>query len=51
MPQPSKTILFARYVLNMSFGEIAKDLFYSPKRIYQLHKVAIEEFTETYKNL
>lgn len=49
LKQPSKAILFGKYILNMSFDEVARDLYYSSKRIYQLHKIAIEEFAATYK--
>ena len=51
LKQPSKAILFGKYILNMSFDEVARDLYYSSKRIYQLHKIAIEEFAATYKEL
>jgi DNA-directed RNA polymerase specialized sigma subunit len=48
LSQPGKTILLFRYISCMTFDEIALKLHYSSKRIYQLHSVAIEEFTKNY---
>ena len=47
--QPSKTILLSRYILDFTFDEIAKDLFYSTKRIYQLHSQAVQELKEIFE--
>lgn len=46
--QPSRLILTYRYEKNMSMGEIAYELNYSTKRIYQLHTVALKEFNDKY---
>lgn len=45
LPQPYKTIFFLRYIKSCSFDEIATKMNYSSKRIYQLHKLAISQFT------
>ena len=50
LSQPSKTILLSKYVLGLTFDEIANDLFYSSKRIYQLHSIALVEFKDKYEN-
>ena len=46
MTQPYKNILFLKYVKNYSFDEIASKMNYSSKRIYQLHKIAINMYIE-----
>jgi len=50
LEQPSKTILLSKYILGQSIDEIAAELYYSSKRIYQLHTKALEEFCVAYKN-
>ena len=42
MPQPYKNILFLKYIKNNTFDEIAVKMHYSNKRIYQLHKKAVD---------
>lgn len=48
--QPSKLILIYKYEKNFSIGEIAKELSYSTKRIYQLHMTALHDFDEELLN-
>ena len=50
LSQPSKAILLSKYVLGLTFDEIANELFYSSKRIYQLHSIALMEFKDKYEN-
>lgn len=40
LPHPYKLILHFRYVQSFSFTKIASKMFYSEKRIYQLHSIA-----------
>lgn len=46
MPQPHKNVLFLKYIKNNSFEQIAGKMSYSNKRIYQLHKEALQIYTE-----
>lgn len=46
MPQPYKNILFLKYLKNNSFDEIASKMNYSSKRIYQLHKEALDKYSK-----
>jgi DNA-directed RNA polymerase specialized sigma subunit len=46
MKQPYRTVLYFRYIRNMGFKEIAKKMNYSDKRIYQLHREALELYME-----
>ena len=48
--QPSSFILMYKYEKNLSIGEIANELGYSTKRIYQLHILALNEFNKIYDN-
>ncbi|MDR2047569.1 MAG: DUF1492 domain-containing protein [Clostridiales bacterium] len=50
MKQPYRTILYFRYIHNMSFKEIANKMNYSDKRIYQLHREALELYSENADN-
>ena len=50
LQQPYKTVLLYRYVSLYSFGEIAKKMNYSTKRIYQLHQKGVEMYIEKYSN-
>ncbi len=43
LSQPFKTIVYLRYVGNLTFDEIAAKMNYSTKRIYQLHSEAMEK--------
>lgn len=49
--QPSKNILFYRYIKNNSYDMIALKLNYSQQRVYQLLKKALEEFENNYKQI
>ena len=51
MTQPYKNILFLKYIKNNSFDEIASKMNYSSKRIYQLHKIAINLYIENNDDL
>ena len=51
MTQPYKNILFLKYIKNYSFDEIASKMNYSSKRIYQLHKIAINLYIENNDDL
>lgn len=42
LSQPYKNIFYYRYIKNLNFDEIAKNLNYSTKRIYQLHKLGLD---------
>jgi len=42
LSQPYKSVLLYKYISLYSFGEIAKKMNYSIKRIYQLHQKGIE---------
>lgn len=48
--QPSSFILMYKYEKNLSVGEIANELGYSTKRIYQLHILALNEFNKIFDN-
>lgn len=50
LPQPERTILYLKYIRFYSFGQIAAKMHYSTKRIYQLHAVGLERFTELYNS-
>ncbi len=43
LSQPSKNVLYYRYIEAMQYEAIAHKLNYSTQRIYQLHKSALEE--------
>ena len=49
--QPSKLILILKYEKNYSIGEIAQELNYSTKRIYQLHNIALNDFNKKYNQI
>lgn len=49
--QPSKNILYQRYIKGMEHYKIAMRLNYSTIRIYQLLNKAIKEFAVAYSNL
>ena len=49
--QPSKNILYYRFIKNTSYDLIAFKLNYSPQRVYQLLKKALKEFEETYEKI
>ncbi len=51
MPQPYKNILFLKYIRDNTFDEIASKMSYSNKRIYQLHKEALDIYLEQFKSL
>lgn len=51
LDQPSKNILFYRYIKNNSYDIIALKLNYSPQRVYQLLKKALKEFEDTYQKI
>ena len=46
LQQPYKNILYLRYIKDNSFDEIASKMNYSSKRIYQLHKEALDHYTK-----
>lgn len=48
--QPYRSVLLYRYVSLYSFGEIAKKMNYSTKRIYQLHQKGIDLYVEKYSS-
>lgn len=50
LKQPSKNILYYRYIKHFSYEQIARKLNYSVQRIYQLTKVALEDFEEEFNN-
>ena len=50
MEQPFKTVLYLRYIRFLSFDDIGQRMFYSTKRIYQLHASAIDAFVDVYNN-
>lgn len=49
LQQPYKNILFLKYIKNYTFDEIATKMNYSSKRIYQLHKIAITNYTKLHE--
>ena len=50
LQQPYKSVLLYRYISLYSFGEIAKKMNYSTKRIYQLHQEGIEIYVKSYSD-
>lgn len=48
LQQPCKSILYFRYVKHFSYEKISNKLNYSVQRIYQLHNVALKQFSEQY---
>lgn len=50
MEQPLRTILYLHYIRFLSFDKIGQRLYYSTKRIYQLHASAIDAFVDVYNN-
>ena len=50
MPQPAKTILYFKYIKDYSFDIVAEKMSYSSKRIYQLHKEALNLYCKKYAN-
>ena len=48
LDQPYKNVLLYRYISLYSFGEIAKKMNYSTKRIYQLHQEGVEAYINKY---
>lgn len=50
LDQPYKTIFFLRYIRANTFDEIALKMNYSTKRIYQLHKIGIDEYIKLMQN-
>lgn len=51
LQQPEKTILYFKYIRFLTFDEIATKMHYSTKRIYQLHAIALEKYTDEYMKL
>lgn len=51
MSQPYKTIMYLKYIMFNTFDEIAVKMCYSPKRIYQLHSIALDLFVEICSDL
>ena len=49
MEAPFRNVLYFRYICNNSFSEIAFKMNYSTKRIYQLHKEALNIYCQKYK--
>ena len=49
--QPYKNVLLYRYVSLYSFGEIAKKMNYSTKRIYQLHQEGIDLYKKIHDDI
>ncbi len=50
LPQPYKNILFLKYINLNTFDEIALKMNYSTKRIYQLHKIALQIYCDNSGN-
>ena len=50
MDQPYKNILYFRYVCMKTFDQIAYQMNYSTKRIYQLHQEGLDIYCEKFKN-
>lgn len=48
MEQPYRNVLYLRYICNKRFDEIASQMGYSTKRIYQLHELAVENFAQRF---
>lgn len=46
LPQPYKNVLYMRYVCFLSFDQIASNMNYSSKRIYQFHAKGIEMYAK-----
>lgn len=46
LSQPYKNILYLKHINNVSYVEIANQLFYTESRIFQLHKIALEKYCE-----
>lgn len=49
LEQPYRNVLYFRYVSSNTFDEIALKMNYSTKRIYQLHKEAIDLYCEKFQ--
>ena len=49
VPQPYKNILFLKYIKDYSYDKIATIMHYSTKRIYQLHKEAINYYIDSFE--
>ena len=48
-PQPYQTVIYFKYISSLSFYEIAGNLEYSSKRIYQLHSEGLDKLLEILK--
>ena len=49
LPQPYQIVIYFKYISSFSFYEIAGNLEYSSKRIYQLHSEGLEKLLEIMK--
>lgn len=48
MEQPYRNVLYLRYICSKRFDEIAEQMGYSTKRIYQFHEMAVESFAQRF---
>lgn len=46
LSQPHKTIMYDKYIISLTFDQIADNMNYSTKRIYQLHSEALDKIVE-----
>jgi len=48
LDQPYRNIIYLKYLRFYTYDQIADMMHYSPKRIYQLHSVALDKFIDLY---
>ena len=46
LDQPYRNVLYLKYIRAYTIDEVALNMNYSSKRIYQLHKIALEKYLE-----